>query len=129
MSTSEVRAKLGKPNRIVKRLKDSYFYLYFDPGIDLDFRKSRGALQIIFFYGAGIQGHRRSEAITDRGVELGDSLSKVLSLYGPPDRKGPIRDIEVAWIYYDEGIQFNFDADRLCTVISISRPTTKAARK
>jgi RHS repeat-associated protein len=63
-------------------LPGSYFYQYFDLGVDLDFGKRGGALKIIFFYGTAAHGRRPAEAITDKGVVPGDSLSKIVDLYG-----------------------------------------------
>jgi len=124
----QVRSVLGKPDTRIRKLKGSFYYVYNEVGMDFDFGKTAGKLKIIFFYREGSQGHRGADVITDRGIEPGSAGSKVLRLYGKPDKRGgplslPNGRYSGEWLSYKEGIQFELGADRNVTVISVCRPT------
>jgi hypothetical protein len=124
---NEVRMVLGKPDRVIRRFEDSYFLIYSDLGMDLDFGERGGRLKIIFFYRNGVQGHREARMRTDRGVRLGDTHSKVLSIYGDPNSRSSLTGLPSGkhpseWIYYNEGIQFDLGVDNRVEVISVSLP-------
>jgi len=126
----EVKIGLGKPDRIIRKFKDSYFYIYQGKGINLDFGKRGGKLKIIFFYQEGAKNPQDTKVRTDRGVRLGESRSKVLRIYGEPDQRGDpfvlhSGDYFREWFYYTEGIQFRFNQDKKIDEISISRPKKK----
>ncbi|MBI1761185.1 MAG: hypothetical protein HYR56_07085 [Acidobacteria bacterium] len=129
----EVKMSLGKPDRVVRKYEDSYFYIYEDRGISLDFGKRGGKLKIVFFYQANTENQQGAKVKTDSGVQLGDSRSKVLRIYGEPDQKGdPFvlhnGDYFREWFYYLEGIQFRFSQRKKIDEISISRPKKKQIR-
>jgi hypothetical protein len=124
---SKALSVLGKPDKIMNSLEGSYFYIYQNEGIDLDFGEVDGVLKIIFFYGEGGQGHRGADVETDQGLQIGDSFSKVLKVYGYPDKQGePVKlsgkMLSGKWIYYESGIQFDFDDDNTVKIISVSLP-------
>ena len=124
----QVSSILGRPNKIIRRLRGSYFYVYNEGGMDLDFQKKGGKVKIILFYREGSQGHKGAQVITDRDIEPGDSGSKVLSSYGNPDKRGgplslPNGRYSGEWFFYEEGIQFELGSDRKVSVISVSPPT------
>jgi hypothetical protein len=130
----QVRSILGKPNSIIRRLKGSYFYVYNELGVDLDFAKSGGKVKIVFWYREGCQSHKGAQVITDRGIELGDTRSKVLNLYGIPDKQGgplmlPNGRYSGEWFFYQEGIQFELGSDRKVDVISVCPPTKDRRQK
>jgi outer membrane protein assembly factor BamE (lipoprotein component of BamABCDE complex) len=126
----EVRAFLGKPNHVIRKFHDSYFYIYKDRGIDLDFGARGARLKIIFFYRDGCEEHTGARVITDKGIRLSESRSKVLRVYGTPNDRHDsslfhdgfyLRE----WFYYSDGIQFQFGPDNKVDIISISRKKTK----
>jgi hypothetical protein len=123
---TEVRATLGKPDHIIRKFQDSYFYIYVDKGMDLDFGKKGGRLKIIFFYRQGCEGHKGALVVTDRGVRPGDTRSKVLKIYGPPDDQHDSTSFNDGfylreWAYYANGIQFQFGRDHRVDIISVSK--------
>lgn len=129
-----MRSTLGTPDRRIRRLEGSYFYVYNALGLDLDFGKRGGKLKKIFFYREGSQGHAGASIRTDRNVEPGDSGSKVLSSYGKPDKQGgpvvlPNGQYSGQWFFYAEGIQFELAPDQKVSVISVCRPTKGAGKK
>jgi hypothetical protein len=126
----EVKIYLGNPDRIIHKFKSSYFYIYEDRCVNLDFGKKGGKLKIMFFYQEGTKCFQSTKIRTDRGVKLGDSRSKVLRIYGEPDQRGdPFvlhnGDYFREWFYYIEGIQFRFSQDKKISEISISLPKRK----
>lgn len=129
-----VRSILGKPSRTIRRLTGSYFYVYNELGVDIDFGKKGGKIKKIFFYREGSQGHKGAQVKTHRNIKPGDPGSKVLSSYGNPDKRGgalilPKGRYSGEWLFYKEGIQFELSFDRRVNIISVCRPTKDRAQK
>lgn len=125
---AQVQSILGRPDKKIKDLTGSYYYVYHEAGVDLDFGKSGGKVKVIFFYRNGCQGHNGAEVRTDRGVKPGDARSKMLRLYGSPDKQGgplslPRGGYSGEWFFYNEGIQFELGPDQKINVISVCRRT------
>lgn len=130
----QVRSILGRPDRTIRRLKGSYFYVYNEVGVDLDFGNRGGKVKIIFFYREGSQGHKGAQVITDRDIAPGDAGSKVLHSYGNPDQRGgplllPSGDYSGEWLFYKEGIQFELGVDRKVDVISVCPAQESTSQK
>ena len=131
---SQAKAVLGMPDQRIRKHDGYYFYVYKKKGLDLDFGKRGGKLKVIFFFQKGIYEHDRAKIITDRGIRLGDSRSKVLRSYGAPDQKGDPFILHTGnrfseWFYYSDGIQFRFSIENKVDEISISRRKRKLAQR
>ncbi len=130
----QVRLILGKPSYRAIFPRRSYFYIYRKQGIDIDFRKRGGIVNVIFFYAASKKRRTGASIITDKGIQLGDLYTKVLDIYGEPDKRGGAYTYRSGrklggWLYYSNGIQFDFDDfGKICTIsISKSESTTNLA--
>jgi hypothetical protein len=128
----QAKAVLGMPDKRIRKHKGYYFFIYLKRGMDLDFGKRGGKLKFIFFFRNGVYEHDQAKIITDRGVRLGDSRSRVLELYGEPDQMGDACILHNGnyfreWFYYSAGIQFSFSRNHKVDEISVSRRKRKLA--
>src|SRR6266404_3791727 len=131
---SQAKAVLGMPDQRTRKHQGYYFYIYKKKGLDLDFGKRGGKLKVIFFFQKDVYEHDRAKIITDRGIRLGDSRSRVLEVYGEPDQRGEScilhnGDYFREWFFYSDGIQFSFSRHNKVDEISISRRKRKLAQR
>src|SRR2546423_5344989 len=130
---SHAKAVFGIPDERIRKYDGYYFYVYKKRGVDLDFGKRGGKLKVIFFFQKGVYEHDRAKIVTERGIRLGDSRSRVLEVYGEPDEKGESFILHTGeyfreWFYYSDGIQFRFSPKNKVDEISISRRKKKPLR-
>lgn len=119
-SVKDIEAVLGGPDE-KRPLADQFFYVYRKQGIDVDFGASRQRVERLFFYDENVEGHSRRPTISIDGIGFRTPKTKVIDVLGKPQGEGgPVRVAKrkKTWIYYDSGLQFDFDSqDRVIIVV------------
>ncbi len=123
-SLKEIESVLGVPDEMGP-FADQFFYIYRKQGIDVDFGTSRQRVERLFFFDENVEGHSRRPAISVGGIGFRTPKTKVINVLGKPQREGgPVRvaNRKKAWIYYDSGLQFDFDSQDRVIIISVCDP-------
>ncbi|MGA3052623.1 MAG: hypothetical protein ABSD63_00295 [Candidatus Korobacteraceae bacterium] len=122
-SMTDVELILGNPNE-KRSLVDHFFYVYKSPGIDVDFGCSQWVKRL-FFYDVNVEGHTKRAPVALDGIGFRTPKTKVINVLGKPQCEGgPVRvaNRKKTWIYYDSGLQFDFDSRDRVIIISVCDP-------
>jgi len=123
-TVTDVESILGTPDE--KRLvAEQFFYIYRNQGIDVDFGTSRKRVERLFFYDADVEGHSRRAPININEIGLRTPRARVIKALGKPHcQGGPVRvaSRKKTWIYYDSGLEFDFDSQDRVIIISVCDP-------
>lgn len=123
-SVKDIESVLGEPDE-KRPLADQFFYVYRKQGIDVDFGASRQRVERLFFYDENVEGHSGRPAISIDGISFRTPKTKVINVLGKPQCEGgPVRvaNRKKSWIYYDSGLQFDFDSQDRVIIISVCDP-------
>jgi hypothetical protein len=123
-SVNDIESVLGGPDE-KRPLADQFFYVYRKQGIDVDFGASRQRVERLFFYDENVEGHSRRPTISIDGIGFRTPKTKVINVLGKPQCEGgPVRvaNRKKTWIYYDSGLQFDFDSQNRVIIISVCDP-------
>ena len=128
-SEQEVEAVLGHRQSLTRKFAGQYFYNYPKLGLEIDFGQRGGNAKYLYFFRSGFRGNTSTEMFTTGNIRPGDSRSKVLDVFGKPQRESEAvpfmnRSID-AWSHYDIGINFQFGPDDYINMITISCPETR----
>ncbi len=128
LSIPEVERVLKTPDKKV-RCKDQLFYVYGSQGIDVDFGASQ-RVETLLFFDANVEQHFHRAPVHLNGIKLGSTRSLVVEHLGRPDMEGgPVRVGRrlKSWIYYNSGVQFDFDSRNRVIIIMVFAPTFKTS--
>jgi hypothetical protein len=123
-AVTDVESILGIPDE-KRLLTEQFFYVYRNQGIDVDFGTSRKRVERLFFYDADVEGHAGRAPINVDEIGFRTPKAKVIKALGEPQcQGGPVRvaNRKKTWIYYDSGLEFDFDSQDRVIIISVCDP-------
>lgn len=120
-SFHEVENCLGKPD-LKESSEGQHFCIYRRLGVDVDFSSPHGRVQRLFFFLRGVESHSATAPVQFDGIKLGISRADIENKMGKPDGMGGpmcIGKKMKSWIWYESGIQFEFDTHSVLIVMTI----------
>jgi hypothetical protein len=120
-SEGDVRALWGNPENEERR-KESLYFVYSQLGIEVEIQRHR--VQRIFFFNKG-----KAREVHLGPLTFGVSKMRVLEKKGPPTQEGEGRAVldkyVRGWLYYAEGVQFEFGKGNKLELITIFSPDSQ----
>lgn len=120
-SEGDVRAQSGNPEGEERR-KDSLYLVYSQLGIEIEIQRHR--VRRLFFFNKG-----KAREVHVGPLTFGASKMRVLEQKGPPTQEGEgravLNEYVRGWLYYAQGIQFEFGKGNKLELITIFPPDSQ----
>jgi outer membrane protein assembly factor BamE (lipoprotein component of BamABCDE complex) len=118
----DVVTLLGQPQSIVSKFEGHRYYLYPQLGLQVDFNPQTRFVKTLAFHRSGVNGYRQSPAETTDGLTPGVTKRKVLDVLGMPNKSNAGTESVRAWLWYQQGIQFDLGERDVVDVMIIFDP-------
>lgn len=118
----DVKNLLGQPQSIISEFEGHCYYLYPKLGLQVDFNPGTRLVKALSFHRNGVNGYRQSPAETLEGLTPGVTKRKVLDTLGTPDKSNAVVGHVRGWLWYQRGIQFDFNEHCIVDLMIIFDP-------